>query len=160
MGITLGHKSYISHSGYGYSEKWCEDITSWFVNTFYPRHKLDVDIIHRGLLREGAFGYCDCTGGYWRPREFEIELHTHMNKELYTKTLLHELFHMMQWINGSLTSKKCKMYYRNEPVDKYEYEDQPHEIAAREAEEFLYERYVTKNKLTQSIRQEFPFPVL
>ena len=32
------------------------------------------------------------------------------------------------------------MYYRNEPVDKYEYEDQPHEIAARAAEESLYEQ--------------------
>ena len=160
MGITLGHKSYITHSGYGYSQRRCEDITSWFIKTFYPRHKLDVDIIHRGLLGEGALGYCDCTGGYSRPREFVIELHTNMDKKTYTKTLLHELFHMMQWINGSLTSKKCRMYYKNEPVEKYEYEDQPHEIAARAAEEFLYDRYVTKDKLTQSIRQEFPFPVL
>ena len=160
MGITLGHKSYITHSGYGYSQRRCEDITSWFIKTFYPRHKLDVDIIHRGLLGEGALGYCDCAGGYSRPREFVIELHTNMDKKTYTKTLLHELFHMMQWINGSLTSKKCRMYYKNEPVEKYEYEDQPHEIAARAAEEFLYDRYVTKDKLTQSIRQEFPFPVL
>ena len=95
MGTALGHKSYITHSGYGYSQRRCQDITSWFIKTFYPKHKLDVDIIHRGLLREGAFGYCDCTGGWWRPREFVIELHTNMDKELYTKTLLHELFHMM-----------------------------------------------------------------
>tara|TARA_R100001463_G_C3510288_1_gene219911 strand:+ start:208 stop:651 length:444 start_codon:yes stop_codon:yes gene_type:complete len=146
MGTTLGHKSYITHSGYGYSQRRCQNITSWFIKTFYPRHKLDVDIIHRGLLREGAFGWCDCSGGYSRPREFVIELHTNMNKELYTKTLLHELFHMMQWINGSLTSKKCRMYYRNEPVDNYEYEDQPHEIAARAAEESLYEQYITDCK--------------
>ena len=146
MGTTLGHKSYITHSGYGYSQRRCQNITSWFIKTFYPRHKLDVDIIHRGLLREGAFGWCDCSGGYSRPREFVIELHTNMNKELYTKTLLHELFHMMQWINGSLTSKKCRMYYKNEPVEKYEYEDQPHEIAARAAEESLYEQYITDCK--------------
>ena len=63
---------------------------------------------------------------------------------------------MMQWINGSLTSKQCRMYFRNEPVDKYDYEDQPHEIAAREAEEFLYERYVTKDKLTHAITKEMP----
>ena len=142
MGTTLGHKSYITHSGYGYSQRRCEDITSWFIKTFYPRHKLDVDIIHRGLLGEGALGYCDCTGGYSRPREFVIELHTNMDKKTYTKTLLHELFHMMQWINGSLTSKKCRMYYKNEPVEKYEYEDQPHEIAARAAEESLYLDYL------------------
>ena len=33
------------------------------------------------------------------------------------------------------------MYYKNEPVDNYDYEDQPHEIAAREAEETLYKEY-------------------
>ena len=156
MGITLGHKSYVSHSGYGYSKRRCEDITSWFITTFYPRHKLEVDIIHKGLKREGALGYCDWIGETRPPREFEIELDTNMDEELYTKTLLHELFHMMQWINGSLTSKQCRMYFRNEPVDKYDYEDQPHEIAAREAEEFLYERYVTKDKLTHAITKEMP----
>ena len=31
------------------------------------------------------------------------------------------------------------MYYKNEPVDNYDYEDQPHEIAARE------EKLYTKN---------------
>ena len=33
------------------------------------------------------------------------------------------------------------MYYKNEPVDNYDYEDQPHEIAARESEETLYKEY-------------------
>ena len=33
------------------------------------------------------------------------------------------------------------MYYKNEPVDNYDYEDQPHEIAARKAEETLYKEY-------------------
>jgi hypothetical protein len=51
------------------------------------------------------------------------------------------------------------MYFRDESVDNYDYEDQPHEIAARDAEEFLYERYVTKHKLTQSVRQEIPFVI-
>ena len=40
-----------------------------------------------------------------------------------------------------LETKKSKMYYKNEPVDNYDYQDQPHEIAAREAEETLYKKY-------------------
>ena len=76
-----------------------------------------------------------------------------MDEELYTKTLLHELFHMMQWINGSLKRKRCKMYFRDESVDNYDYEDQPHEIAARAAEESLYEQYMTKDKLSHSTSQ-------
>ena len=38
------------------------------------------------------------------------------------------------------------MYYKNEPVDNYDYEDQPHEIAAREAEETLYKEFNAERK--------------
>jgi len=34
------------------------------------------------------------------------------------------------------------MYYKNEPVENYNYDDQPHEIAARKAEETLYLEYI------------------
>ena len=37
----------------------CEDVTSWFLNEYFPRHKIDVDIIHKGLKRDGVVGYCD-----------------------------------------------------------------------------------------------------
>jgi len=40
------------------------------------------------------------------------------------------------------------MYYKNEPVENYSYDDQPHEIAAREAEKSLYKEYVTENKVS------------
>ena len=55
------------------------------------------------------------------------------------------MFHMKQFIDGSLKTKRSKMYYKNEPVDNYDYKDQPHEIAAREAEETLYKEYITKS---------------
>ena len=34
------------------------------------------------------------------------------------------------------------MYYKNDPVENYRYDDQPHEIDAREAEETLYKDYI------------------
>jgi hypothetical protein len=88
----------IDHSGYGYSKILCEDVTSWFLNRFFPRHKIDVTIIHRGLKREEVYGYCDVVEDSYRPREFLIELQTHMDTELYIKTLLHELTHLKQWV--------------------------------------------------------------
>ena len=101
--------SVIFTSGYGYSKKLCEDVTSWFLNKYYPRHKIDVDIVHRGLRRENVLGYCDVIGRSYRPRHFLIELQTDMCKELYIKTLLHELTHLAQWVDGSLrfTHGKC-----------------------------------------------------
>ena len=134
--------SSIYHSGYGYSKIICEDATSWFLNEYFPRHKIDVDIIHKGLKREGVVGYCDVIEGYYRPRHFLIELQTHMDKETYIKTLFHELTHMAQWIRGDLRSRYGKLCYSLEPVSNYDYEDQPHEIEAREEEVRLYDLWL------------------
>ena len=108
---------------------------------YYPRHKIDVDILHRGLRRENVLGYCDVIGECYRPRHFQIELQTDMCKELYIKTLLHELTHLAQWVRGDLRHRYGKLCYSQEPVEIYDYEDQPHEIEAREEEERLYNLY-------------------
>ena len=135
--------SYICASGYGYSKVLCEDVTSWFLNKFFSRHKITVDIIHRGLKRENVVGYCDVVGESYRPRHFLIELQTHMDEELYIKTLLHELTHLKQWVVGSLRSRYGKLCYSKIPVENWEYWYQPHEIEAREEEERLYVWYLT-----------------
>ena len=135
--------SNITHSGYGYSKVLCESVTSWFVNTFFPRHNITLDIVHRGLKREAVYGYCDVVGDAYRPRHFLIELDTYMDKDLYVKTLLHELAHMAQWIRGSLRHRYGKLCYCKTPVENWEYWYQPHEIEAREEEERLFEMYLT-----------------
>jgi hypothetical protein len=150
--------SYVTHSGYGYSKRLCEDVTFWFLNKFLPRHKIDVEILHRGLKRESVYGYCDVAGETRRPREFLIELDTHMSEELYIKTLLHELTHLRQWVVGSLRIRYGKLCYSKEPVQKYEYEYQPHEIEAREQEETLYLEYLQEKEgvPVQEVAHYFP----
>lgn len=134
--------SVVIHSGYGYRKLLCEDVTCWFLNKFFPRHKIYVEILHRGLKREGVNGYCDLVGEQYRPREFLIELDTHMDEELYIKTLLHELTHLQQWVAGSLRVRYGKLCYSKEPVENYEYFNQPHEIEARKQENVLYLEYM------------------
>jgi acyl-ACP thioesterase len=94
----------------------------------------------------------------YRPRHFLIELDTHMNNELYIKTLFHELTHLKQWVDGSLQVRYGKMCYCKEPVEFYAYEDQPHEIEAREQEETLYVEYMReKNPVpVPQVAQSFP----
>ena len=138
--------SYIVTSGYGYSKRLCEDVTSWFLNQFFPRHKIYVEIVHRGLRREHVYGYCDYVGESHRPREFLIELDTHMCEELYIKTLLHELTHLRQWVVGSLRQKRGKMYYGKDCMEDYEYWFKPHEIEAREQEQTLYYEYLIEKQ--------------
>ena len=150
--------SYITYSGYGYRKRLCEDVTIWFLNRFFPRHKIHVEIIHRGLKREGVNGYCDIVGEQHRPRQFLIELDTYMDEELYIKTLLHELAHLRQWVVGSLRVRYGKLCYSKEPVEKYEYWYQPHEVEAREQEETLYLEYLleTHGVSIQQVAQVFP----
>ena len=57
------------------------------------------------------------------------------------------MFHMKQFIDGTLKTKRSKMYYKNELVDNYDYEDQPHEIEARNFEEKLYLEFLNNSKV-------------
>jgi hypothetical protein len=151
-------QSIIEISGYGYNKRICEDVSSWFLNKFFPRHKLYVEILHRGLKRENVYGYCDYTGEAYRPREFLIELDTWMPKELYIKTLLHELVHLQQWVTGTLRAKRGKRYYNSINVEDIEYWDQPHEIEARDQEEVLYLEYLQEKSPVpvRQVAQWFP----
>lgn len=129
--------------GYGYSKRLCEDVVCWFVSKYLPRHKLEIEVLHRGLKREGALGYCDVAGRHHKPRSFLIELDTHMDKETYTTVLLHELYHILQFVSGELKLKSSKKYYKGECMEDIEYWEQSHEISARWNERILYQEYLT-----------------
>jgi hypothetical protein len=129
--------------GYGFSKRLCEDVVCWFVSKYLPRHKLEIEVLHRGMKREGAYGYCDVAGGHYNPREFLIELDTHMDKKTYVTTLLHELYHIFQFVSGELKLKSSKRYYKGECMEDLEYYEQKHEIAARWNEKILYQEYLT-----------------
>ena len=151
--------SYITHSGYGYSKKLCKDIAEWFVSKYYPRHKLDIDIVHRSLKCDNVFGLCDVNGNIGsRPRAFLIDLHSNMDKELYARTLLHELTHVAQWIDGALHMKHGKLCYSQEPVENYSYQDQPHEIEARESEVILYDLWLMDRDRVPVGQVSYGFP--
>lgn len=133
---------YLQMSGYGYRKRICESVTDWFMNRYMPRHTIDLRIVHRGLKRDLVYGWCDFEDDYKRPRAFLIELQSNMILELYIKTLIHELVHVRQWVFGSLRQKRGKMYYGSTNVEDLDYDDQPHEIEAREQEETLYITYL------------------
>ena len=128
--------------GYGFSKRLCEDVVCWFVSKHLPRHKLEIEILHRGMKREGAYGYCDVAGRHYNPREFLIELDTHLDKETYITVLLHELYHILQFVSGELKLKSSKRYYKGECMEDLEYYEQPHEISARWNERVLYGEYM------------------
>lgn len=130
-------------SGYKYSRRRCEGIVTWFVEKYLKRHKIAIEVLHRGLLREGVYGWCSVIDCNWRPRTFLIELHNQMNTEEYTKTLFHELYHILQHIRGDLRNKRGIRCWKGINCDDLEYEEQPWELEANLKEEELYQEYLT-----------------
>ena len=130
---------YLETTGYSYSQRRCEDIVAWFVAKYLPRHKLDITVNHRGLLREGVYGWCTVQDCDHRPRAFEIELHNRMDVKLYTKTLLHELWHVYQHVKGNLKDKGSKRFWKGIDHSLTDYSDQPWELEAVEMEHYLYD---------------------
>ena len=115
----------------------------WFVAKYLPRHKIDITVNHRGLLREGVFGWCTVLDSDSRPRDFEIELHNHMDVDHYAQTLLHELWHVYQHVKGNLKDKRGKRLWKGIDHTETDYSDQPWEIEAQQMELKLFEEYLT-----------------
>ena len=134
---------YLETTGYNYSHRRCQDIVLWFVAKYLPRHKIDITVNHRGLLREGVFGWCTVLDSDSRPRDFEIELHNHMDVDHYAQTLLHELWHVYQHVKGNLKDKRGKRLWKGIDHTETDYSDQPWEIEAQQMELKLFEEYLT-----------------
>jgi len=132
----------LEYSGSKYSKRRCESIVNWFVEKYLPRHKLEIVVHHRGLLRESAHGFCTVMDCDWRPRSFEIEMHNRMDVQNYTTILLHELWHVYQHVKGDLKDRGEKRYWRGIDHSYTDYSDQPWEQEAREMEVKLYNSYL------------------
>ena len=132
----------LEYSGYNYSKNRCESIVQWFVDKYLPRHKLEIVVHHRGLVREGVYGWCTVLDCDWRPRAFEIELHNQMSIDDYTSTLLHELWHVYQHVKGNLKDKGEKRFWKGIDHSYTDYSNQPWELEAREMERKLYHCYL------------------
>ena len=100
-----------------------------------------MNVDHKGLLREGIFGWVWAADCDHRPRDFEIEIHNRLSPEHYTKTLLHELWHVYQHVQGHLKDTRQKRLWKGIDHSKTDYEDQPWEQEAQRMEEVLYEEY-------------------
>lgn len=138
------HHLYIS--GHNARKRVLEDLVAWFISKYLPRHHLEIEVLHRGLLREGVWGWCSVTDCNWRPRSFLIEIHNRLSKEDYVKTLCHELVHLKQIIKGDLKTKSGKRYWKGIEIED-DYENDPSEIEAHSMESILYQEFLLDNPI-------------
>ena len=138
----------IDITGYGARKRRVEDAVAWFLHKYLPRHHIYIEILHRGLRREQSYGYCSVSGAIYKPREFLIEIDPKLDLELYTKTILHEMIHLRQWVSGTLKERRGKMYYKDIKCEDLDYWELPHEIEAHGLEESYYHDYLTDTHQT------------
>ena len=137
-------QSCIYTSGYGYSKRLCENVTSWFLNKFLQRHKIEVEILHRGLKREAVYGWCSVQDCDWKPRNFLIEIQSNLSQKDYIQTLLHELYHCYQHIKGDLRVVRGIRCWKGIKWGDENYDNMPWEIETREQEVILYHEYLSE----------------
>lgn len=134
----------------------CRKVIEWFKAKYMPHHHLDITVVHRGLKRERAMGFCSVTDCDHRPREFLIEMESTLKEHDYISILLHELWHVYQHVNGSLRDKRGVRHWKNINSDHLPYKDQPWEHEANKMEKELYISYMGLNSDCQN--NQIPFP--
>lgn len=135
-------QSILLHCGYGYSKKLCEKSSLWFLNNFLDDYDVKIEFNHHSLKKYGVNGFCTFLRHDEVPNSFIIDLDTHMNQDLYLKTIFHELTHVKQWVTGKLQLINNYLYYEESGIDDFPYDEQPHEIEAKINEEDLYQKYI------------------
>tara|TARA_B100001094_G_scaffold32755_1_gene27229 strand:- start:54720 stop:55139 length:420 start_codon:yes stop_codon:yes gene_type:complete len=134
---------FLDISGHKAPKRRCKDAVMWFMAKYMPRHKIDIEVHHRGLLREGVYGWCSVTDNDHRPRCFLIEIHNRLDIEQYLRVLFHELVHVHQHVKGDLRDKGSLRLWKGVDYSESDYQDQPWEIEAHRTEKVLFEHYFT-----------------
>ena len=120
----------------------CKDIVEWFKAKYMPKHHLHIEVLHRGLKREYAMGFCSVIDCDHRPRKFLIEMETTLDESNYVSTLLHELWHVYQHVIGTLRDKRGVRHWKSVTASHLEYKDQPWEHEAENMERILFNEYM------------------
>jgi hypothetical protein len=135
---------YLDITGHKAPRRRCKDAVEWFIGKHLPRHKLDITVHHRGLLREGVYGWCSVQDCDSRPRCFLVELHNRLDTDTYLKSLFHELVHVHQHVRGDLRDKGPLRLWKGIDCSELDYDDLPWELEAHAMEDSFYHEYLTK----------------
>jgi hypothetical protein len=90
-------------------------IIQWFLKEYLPRYKLKIVIRHKNL--EDNYGELYIEDSYKKPRSFKILIHKDITNLLYIETLLHELWHIYQFVKGEVKIENNRTYHHNIEVD-------------------------------------------
>lgn len=110
-------------------------IIKWFLKKYLPRYKIKIKI-QRKLLKDN-YGELYIEDYNYRPRSFKIYIDKNLNNKKYITTLLHELWHIYQFVVGKVKIRYNKTYYNNIDVTNIDDKNRLFEIEAEKMEKIL-----------------------
>jgi len=81
----------------------CNSIIDFFLREYLSDHSIDLTVVHKDLSGEFVDGWCLKE----EDNKYLIEIEYSLNGEEYMRTLLHELYHVYQSLNGYQDEKEC-----------------------------------------------------
>lgn len=78
-------------------------------------HSIDLTVVHMDLSGEGVDGWCMREDEI----EFIIQIDENLTGEEYSKTLLHEMYHMYQHVKEIPRCEICAYLSEKENLDKF-----------------------------------------
>ena len=93
----------------------CKPLLFWFLGEYLFNHSIDLTVVHMDLSDEGVDGWCMREDD----QEFIIQIDENLEGEEYTRTLLHECYHVMQHVLGIARCEICAHFSEQINLDKY-----------------------------------------
>jgi len=78
-------------------------IIEFFLTEYLSHDFIDLTVVHKDLSGEFVDGWCIREDD----NEFVIEIEYSLNGEEYMKTLIHEMIHIKQWLDGYQDEEEC-----------------------------------------------------
>jgi len=114
---------------------------NWFLKLYLPKYKIKIKVIRRTLQdNDGELFILDY---YYRPRNFEIHIDRNLDSLQHDLTLLHELWHIYQYVKRQVVIKRDKTFYKGRDVSTISYKMRAYEVEALNMEKHLYQKYIT-----------------
>lgn len=96
------------------SETLCRELFHWFMMEYLGDYSIDLTVVHMDLTDEGVDGWCMRESDY----EFIIQIEETLEGNEYTRTLLHEYYHLMQHVLNISRCETCAYLSEKINLDK------------------------------------------
>jgi len=102
--------------------------------------------IEVNVTKSTADGFCEYSDTNFSPKSFILEINKDLEGEELTKTVIHEMVHVKQYVKGQLKERYNPVHHHLWHKEMIIVNDDnfysvPWEVEARELEQILFERY-------------------